>query len=583
MKRPHYPNFVCCNCSLSVVEIDFVPPAVPINAAAENAVATDDPNGNSRGRVLVAVLVWASFLLFSGIQSPVPGVNEPHYLTKAKHYWQPDWCAGDFFLESANTHIVFYQTIGQLTRWLSFDQAAWVGRSVVLLLLAVGWTKLVARLLAPRWSPLWVAWVFLLLQSLGNFSGEWMVGGVEAKVVAYGLSFWALALVSDRHWRRAGVCMGLAISFHPVVGVWSLLCLGMAVVMLKLLSRSSVDAPDSDARQHGVLPSVRDAVVVLGLLVLFALPGLVPALQLLGGVTDAVEYRANFIQVFFRLQHHLDPMQFPPSAYAMYGLLVVFWLVRHRSVTSSRQETVFWWFVIGSLIIATAGLAIGWNARPTDGMPGWLFQVNAFRMKLMKFYPFRLFDMMVPLAASVVFIGALDRFVCRRMETTDGLDDGQQRTSKQLGSVPIWIAAFAFAGALVIAALHPNSGKVPEAKLAEWLEVCQWISDETPADALFWTSDENWAFKWYAERAEFVVFKDCPQDAAGIVEWNRRLEFLHRWAQVNFDNGYSAESLRRLHEETGITHIVAERLGPFDADTVFQNRRYRVCEISRLP
>jgi hypothetical protein len=37
-------------------------------------------------------------LLFIEGAWPVPDSNEPHYLAKARHYWDADWCADDFFL-----------------------------------------------------------------------------------------------------------------------------------------------------------------------------------------------------------------------------------------------------------------------------------------------------------------------------------------------------------------------------------------------------------------------------------------------------------------------------------------------------
>ena len=59
---------------------------------------------------------------------PVPDVNEPYYLGKAIHYWNPDWVQGDFFLESADAHQVFYFTFGWLSLWLSPPVLAWTGR-----------------------------------------------------------------------------------------------------------------------------------------------------------------------------------------------------------------------------------------------------------------------------------------------------------------------------------------------------------------------------------------------------------------------------------------------------------------------
>ena len=51
-------------------------------------------------------LIFAVFFLQSAW--PVPDVNEPYYLGKAIHYWNPDWVRGDFFLDSADTHTVSY-------------------------------------------------------------------------------------------------------------------------------------------------------------------------------------------------------------------------------------------------------------------------------------------------------------------------------------------------------------------------------------------------------------------------------------------------------------------------------------------
>lgn len=40
-------------------------------------------------------------------------------------------------------------------------------------------------------------------------------------------------------------------------------------------------------------------------------------------------------------------------------------------------------------------------------------------------------------------------------------------------------------------------------------------STESATNALILTPRKS-AFKWMAERAEYVCYKDCPQDAAGI-------------------------------------------------------------------
>src|SRR6056297_2406576 len=100
--------------------------------------------------VVAIALFWAAYL---SIQVPVPGVNEPHYLCKAKHFWDASYCPGDFFLDSSNTHYVFYLTFGVLTKWMPLATVAILGRVIGVTLLATGWTAVTSRLSKIRWAP----------------------------------------------------------------------------------------------------------------------------------------------------------------------------------------------------------------------------------------------------------------------------------------------------------------------------------------------------------------------------------------------------------------------------------------------
>ena len=149
------------------------------------------------------LLAVAACLAHSTLRAPVPAVNEPHYLAKALHWGAPGWCAGDFFLESSNPHLVFYTLVGPGTSVLPFETVAWLGRLLALALLATGWVALVRRLVSDEWAGWTATTVFLLTAAIGNLSGEWVVGGFESKVVAYGLLAWATACGLDHHHRRA--------------------------------------------------------------------------------------------------------------------------------------------------------------------------------------------------------------------------------------------------------------------------------------------------------------------------------------------------------------------------------------------
>lgn len=518
-----------------------------------------------RDRAPAVLLVFVSFVVFSAVRSPVPAPNEPHYLAKAKHYCDPAWCAGDFFLESADAHLVFFQTVGWLTRGLSLAQTAWIARMAALLLLAVGWCEMASRIVPGRWASLWGAWLFLLTAAIGNLSGEWIVGGVEAKVFTYGLLFWGLALWWDGRPIPAAMCGGLAIAFHPVVGIWGLVCAGFAAVWPIRRDRQGADGTSNRKRFFGERNTITRCVVPGAILVGCALPGLIPALKLVVGVPEGLAFQADYIHVFFRLRHHLDPMEFPLSGYVCYGLLLVVWLTARRWIASNRHERFLARVVVAAALIAGVGLLIGLGPRPPAKMPWY-----AARMTMLKFYPFRLFDVLLPISASLTAF----ELVTRRIRSSD-----QPGRDRRLG----WGV---FGAAIVVALLLPAPNRhpshMPPRQQADWLAACRFIRDNTPPDALVLTPpNESWAFKWYAQRAEYVSYKDCPQDAAGIVEWNRRLNFIRDWAQRHYqDELYSADELRELHKQTGVTHVLAGHLGPFAVEPVYENRTYRVYRLS---
>jgi len=535
------------------------PTAVPL--PDEYRGPADPPRTSRRAFAAAVVCAGISFFAFGAIRAPVPAVNEPHYLAKARHYWNPDWCRGDFFLDSANAHLVFYQTFGWPTQWLSLEQTAWLGRAVAALILAIGWCRWAGSLLPGRWTGVWSAWVFLLAAACGNLSGEWIAGGVESKVVAYGLLFWGLAFGWERSWKRAALCAGLAISFHPVVGMWGLIAFVGGEKWAWLMRRF---APQSTA----AMPATPGPIAALSLasliLIAAALPGLVPALSLVGNSSFAADY----IQIYYRLDHHLDPMQFPVPAYVAYALLLAFWCIGRRWCSFAARERLFSYFVLTTVAVAVVGLAVGYYTGAPEDLP-WL----PLRMKFLKLYPFRMCDTLIPMAAAITAVG----LVTARAKP---VHDAGQHVCATRTARPWVLFGSAILAALLLPAQDRNASRLEPQRLADWLDACRWISRNTPEGTTFLTPTQaSWAFKWYAERAEFVSFKDCPQDAAGIVEWNNRLVAIRDWAQGEYRDGYDAKALGELWTRHGITHVVTDRLGPISVEPIYRNETYRVYSV----
>ena len=540
---------------------------------------------HSRIGLWSTLFIAAVFSAVSLLSSPVPGVNEPHYLAKARAFVEPTWCSRDFFLTSANAHYCFFWLVGQVTGWLSFDQIAIGGRILSALLLAIGWSILSSAVRLRREYSILSAALFAVLSLLGSFSGEWLLGGFESKVPAWGFSLIAVSLwiqdgASVRRMSLAGFICGLGCSLHPVVGGWVAACICLASATFLVTDRLWKD-PRGD--KGSWRSSVSSIAAFSTMTILFALPGLIPALTLVLDKSLPQEQRelASFYQVFWRLKHHLDPTEIPGSQwlYLLWvgsGLLVGLWGLRR--VTSGlwrhdglRAMLVFFGM---SALIALAGVMIGWHTVRAQEMDGW-----EWRASLLKFYPFRCFDALLPITTALV----LARFFQSFMWSSESRNVAVPGSLvyRLLRNPAVRRSAF---GLLILLPLWQSwrsreaapAGYTAE-QFLDWREACDWLRENTPPDALVLTPRESSAFKWFAERAEFVCYKDCPQDAAGILTWNQRLWMLHDWTlKSSMDGLYDNNDLRILRAKTECDFIVTRILGPFEIEPVWQGTHWQI-------
>ena len=536
--------------------------------------------------------VWLILLAASFSGTMIPGVNEPHYLCKARAFADSAWCDRDFFLTSSNAHYCFYVMLQPLILHLPFWGVAVVGRCVSLAIVAWGWLRLSRLSGLSNSQMLLAAAIMIVLSRLGNFSGEWIIGGFESKVPA-----WGLILVATAYWisfqqtqKRAdgllaGILTGLATALHPVVGMWAVISFGMTQLAACFVSAG-------DAEKGTVFGRLQQmAASAAWLLIPFAVTasaGIIPAVDLLfaENLSAADKSLSEFIQVFWRLRHHMDPTQFRLSQWVHTGLLVTgilavkYWRTRQatrrtnlagtenmladkpdtadkpaRTVSVDCANAWLWGMLTSTALIAATGVVIGWHTGEARLMTGW-----QWRAALLKFYPFRLFDGLLPIVLSLSFTG------CLRQRFT--------RLSFIIQTA-IWIS-------LVIGVSYRPA--VPSGysrqQFQDWQTACRWLQHNTPPSSLVMTPRESYGFKWFAERAEYVVYKDCPQDAAGILEWNRRLWYLNGWtAESSADGIYDTADLRRLRTETSCDYVLTRSLGPFQAKPVHSAGEWRIYEV----
>lgn len=491
-------------------------------------------------RLAAFEVAWIFLIFFLFAASPPPDVGESHYLVKARHYWQPEWCAGDLFLESRDAHAIFYWTFGWVTRFCSLTATAWIGRALSWLLLAWSWRRLSWAVVPQPLVSLLSAGLLLVFLRHFHLAGEWIVGGVEAKCFAYVLVFLALEAIVHNSWGWAIVLAGAAGAFHVLVGGWAVVTIGLAWLW-----------PASDR------PPLVKLLPAACLGFLLSLPGLLPAVALNRGIAADIQDEAARVYVFERLAHHLVLHSFESHYVFRFEVLAIAWAVmiwfQRKDADVARLQRV----VAGALVVALIGVLVDqWYVGQSDRLPAEVWQTGA--AKLLRYYWFRLADSFLPIGAALGIVnglyggGHVERFAQAKSPADLRSPLAMVRAALQIACSAIavvnvadvyhwrskqWVPA---------AILQPrptedsarrswfwqNESHPPEEFTAErwyrdWQAVCDWVAEQTPADALFLTPREQQTFKWYAGRAEIVNWKDVPQDAQGLLEWKRRMDLIY--------------------------------------------------------
>ncbi|MDA1180033.1 MAG: hypothetical protein O2931_14710, partial [Planctomycetota bacterium] len=433
-------------------------------------------------------LIW---LLFLGMASGLaPDSNEAHYLCKARHYWQPEWCRDDFFLNSADAHAFFYAAFGWTTLWLPLPWVAYLGRGLTCLHLAWTWHRL-SYCLVPRHA---IAILTAALAMSGvfwcNLSGEWVLGGLEAKSFAFPWILTGLATIAAGNWQHTWPSLGVAIAWHPVVGGWAWITAFFAWTC-----------------SQGTGSSWRTNRVWMVLGCLLATPGLFSVIGLTTNTLPETRRMAAEIYVHFRLPHHLIPTEFGTVAWLRFSVLALLWGICWKYGPRTEALLRIHRVVGGSLCLGFIGCIVYAITRHDNGLSAsW-----------MRYYWFRWADVAVPCGVSLTAVAWL-------FETRSAVN-----LTRALRVIVVGMAV-----AATLAVYVNRWSWIPSADLqglsnlfqdqpwqlaayAQWKEACEWIRKNTPPQALFLTPRCQQTFHWLGERAEIVNRKNIPQDAAGIL------------------------------------------------------------------
>jgi hypothetical protein len=345
-------------------------------------------------------------------------------------------------------------------------------------------------------------------------------------------------MVRDR-WRTMWLLLGAASAFHVLVGGWSVLAAGVAWIW----------------RGRG-RPNLLSMIPALLAGLTLALPGLIPGVQLSLGTDAQIVAEANRVYVFERLAHHLVPHRFSELCIARHALLLAGWGALCAAAWKLELLRRLNGFVAGAVAIGAAGLAIDAAA----------YRHEPIAAALLRFYWFRLSDVALPLGVSLCACGLIAHW----RETRRFAGDAALIAAMLLAVVGMGDVVYQRQTDLRPAADAQGLPPVEDVQLRrhmheDWLAVCEWIRESTPPDAVFFTPRFQQTFKWYAQRSEVVTFKDVPQDARSLVEWQRRMQQVYPYYRDDdgrIKTGLAAhddQQLARLAHRYRAQYVVIDR------------------------
>jgi hypothetical protein len=478
---------------------------------------------------LLFVALLGAVFLFVG--KPTPYSNEFLYLLRLEPNFLPnDWT----FSVPATEHWFFNFIFSFMGRFLSLEIVGWIGRIAVWSLSLIALVKLVKLWAIPHWAI--GATIFLWLAFGQAVVGdEWIFGGFEAKTVSYVFLLFSLFEFSKRKIILPAVFLGLSFSFHPAVGLWAILAIGLALLMEKI--------------------PTADFVKLVGITGLFSLFGLIPlfAEQTSAAANSFDDWK--FV-VLYRVPWHLDSFQFSKS-----GIILIFVMLAFNCVALWRSESfalrLLLKFQIFLGVFFVSGLMLRWFES----------------YSLLRLMPMRLFPIITPLFFLFTVFRTVPRLASRRHK--------------------IFVSLFA---ALFVLALNPfgkgfyqiqETVRTWRAAPDDFQTSSGWIAENTPPDSVVICPPNRRDFWYYARRGSVASFSYPTYNR--LSDWRGRVadltgnlsitkgETANEEIETAF-NGLSVEQIQRLKNKYAATHLVSRRV--YSYPIIFETETYRVY---RLP
>lgn len=481
--------------------------------------------------------------------------NEPDVLPLARQFFDHGWLPNDWYLNlNKNYQYPFDFVFGFVVYKLGFHVGAEIGRLLIYSFLAIAIFVFWRTIKLPFSLGLICLLIFLNHQSL--IAGEWIVGGVETKTIAYAFVFLSLSAYLSKKYLLGFALAGAAISFHVLIGSYALFCLIIAVAF-------------TEAKQLN-LGMVKQSwpLFITGFFGLQAI-----FLQLLpqSNVDTAKAWK---IYVEYRHPQHLLPPYWEgyfwifELIFALIIFLAIF-IVRRSNINRFISA-----YALGSVILFTIGLILHGLGKIT----------------LLRFYWFRFPDVMIPFMLPILLALIINDMAIDRSNAISKLKNRNfiifNWPSAILTIIVISIVTFS------IFQFQTHIRNSPESK-SEPQVVFEWIASNTPKQAIFLVDPTIPYFYIHGQRSIFCSFKHVPIYPVDIIKWYERVTLCNGnkplrgigidslgSLQTNFYN-LDEKSILQLAENYGVSYYLGRPGQSLDFPRVLTTSSYTLYRIEQ--
>jgi hypothetical protein len=454
------------------------------------------------------VFLFLNILLLNAERIPVPEITEYFYLPRLVKQYHASYLLNDWTMSGEwPEHFLFDSVFGVFTLPFSLETVGWLGRIVCWSLLIVGLFRLGRHFQIPRWMITLSVWLWVIYHQ-SVVANCWMFGTFEAKIVAYILLLFALDGFIERKTIVPSVLLGLCFSFHPAVGAWSGLAVGLSLIgqrtPIRRLLRSGLTS------------------------MLFALPGLIPLLPLIAGSSADRPEQWKFLALVHS-PHHLDPFSWKAKELALVYFLFAFNWIQSRNQKENQAVRFLLAFQGFLCLFFTLGLVWRWNEN----------------YSLLRFFPFRLFPLFVPLFFWFHLMNALRNSSTRRVK---------------VGLAAMGIAALFILGNPVMKYAHRLKQNYVKLKKPEddAQKSFRWVAKNTPNGSIVISPPWREESLYLSQRAQIANLHCIQYDR--MKGWLERMESMvgSEWESSSIRNQVAA--MKRYYDsldENQIANIAA--------------------------